>query len=428
MNREERIPLTPNAKRKRKMLLVLPLLVVPFLTLLFWTLGGGKGEEKNRSQEAAGLNLSLPDAALKDEHSLDKLSFYELALKDSIKRKEQVLGDPYMIRNDTAGKKTALDLPTNESTVVTSPFSSGSLKTSPYDQSTRRPEDELVEKLTRLQKELDKPVMPKKNAEEGQPKTQNGTTSFGSEVDRLESLMQSMGTAPTEDPEIKNLETTLDKLLDVQHPERVQERLKEKSLQNKRTVFAVSQYRPTAGISLLDTGGQKQRPVNHFFGLKKAYEQEAEQGIEAVIHQSATIVDGAVVRLRLSQDVFINGRLVPKTSFVYGLAALRGERLEVSITTINHNNQILPVNLEVVDLDGLPGIAIPGAVSRDVVKQSASDATGMIDIGAFDPSLKGQATAAGVSTVKSLLQKGAKLVKVTVKGGYRVILKNKVAY
>jgi hypothetical protein len=39
---------TPSAKflRKRKMMLVLPALVLPFITMAFWAMGGGKAKDK----------------------------------------------------------------------------------------------------------------------------------------------------------------------------------------------------------------------------------------------------------------------------------------------------------------------------------------------------------------------------------------------
>jgi hypothetical protein len=58
------------------MLLVLPLMLIPFITLAFWALGGGKGTaDKNQSNTNAGLNLQLPNANLKDDKNEDKLFF-----------------------------------------------------------------------------------------------------------------------------------------------------------------------------------------------------------------------------------------------------------------------------------------------------------------------------------------------------------------
>jgi hypothetical protein len=66
--------------RQRKMMLVLPLMVIPFITLAFWALGGGKGtDDNNLPNTTAGLNLQLPNANLKDERNADKLSFYKEA-------------------------------------------------------------------------------------------------------------------------------------------------------------------------------------------------------------------------------------------------------------------------------------------------------------------------------------------------------------
>ncbi len=63
------------------------------------------------------------------------------------------------------------------------------------------------------------------------------------------------------------------------------------------------------------------------------------------------------------QDIFINGVTIPKDNFVFGIVSLNDERLEVEINTIRNNNSIFPVSLEVYDMDGLPGIYIPGAIT-----------------------------------------------------------------
>ncbi len=45
MKRMKRVQLSQAFLRKRKMMLVLPLLVIPFLTMAFWALGGGGSEQ-----------------------------------------------------------------------------------------------------------------------------------------------------------------------------------------------------------------------------------------------------------------------------------------------------------------------------------------------------------------------------------------------
>src|SRR5690606_19547981 len=80
--------------KKRKMLLLLLVLVIPFLTLAFYAMGGGHGRTEKVVSEN-GLNLQLPEANLKEEKLLDKLSFYDKAAKDSAKMQEWMRSDPY---------------------------------------------------------------------------------------------------------------------------------------------------------------------------------------------------------------------------------------------------------------------------------------------------------------------------------------------
>lgn len=82
--------LSAKDRKNRKMMLVLPLLILPFITMLFWVLGGGKGKETALSiEKKPGFNMLLPNPKLKEDSSLDKMSYYDQASVDSIKLEEQ---------------------------------------------------------------------------------------------------------------------------------------------------------------------------------------------------------------------------------------------------------------------------------------------------------------------------------------------------
>lgn len=410
--------------RKRKMMLVLPLLVIPFLTMAFWAMGGGKGTSRpNPSGNSQGLNLNLPDANLKEDKDSDKLSFYDKADKDSLKLQEWMRSDPYYMKNDTIlSEPVSNDL--EQITETTASKFNQRLNTSPYENKANDPEQKIMQKLALLEKELNK--TPNENDEMDKEKENGINPSFSSEVDRLESMMGMMNKTDTEDPEMKQLEGTLDRILDIQHPDRVKDRIKAKSLQNKEQVFAVSKEPKEESISLLDTVKKRQVIETGFYGLdEEPVVNEVNNAIEAVIHENQILVNGAVVKLRLLNDIFINGSLIPKGNFVFGIASLNDERLQIEINSIRSNQSLFTVNLEVYDMDGLPGIYIPGAITRDVAKQSADNSLQLMELSTMEPSLKAQAAAAGINTAKSLLNKKVKLVKVMVKAGYQVLLKDK---
>ena len=84
---------SPKLQRQRKFFLVLPVLVLPFVTLMFWVLGGGKAGDAG-AQAQIGLNMNLPGAYLKEDKPLDKLSYYEKAASDSLKLEKLMKDDP----------------------------------------------------------------------------------------------------------------------------------------------------------------------------------------------------------------------------------------------------------------------------------------------------------------------------------------------
>lgn len=409
--------------RKRKMMLVLPLLVIPFLTMAFWALGGGQGKQTAAVVKQPGLNLNLPDSKLKDENLTDKLSFYDKADKDSLKMEEWMRSDPYYKQKQDTGAFPGNEL--EQITQNTATKYNQRLNPSPYEPTKNNPEQKLMEKLALLQKEINKQpdtdVNKQKETLQIRPDDE-----FSSEVDRLENLFQSMNKSNTGDPEMQQINSTLERILDIQHPQRVKDKIKEKSLKQKETVFPVNRIPVITNISLLDTSKSKTSYGNKFYGIDDIdLESNEKNAIEAVVHSNQILVNGAVIKLRLTTDIYINGTLIPKGNYVNGIVSLNNERLEIEINSIRYGNSLFPVKLEIYDLDGLPGIYIPGAITRDVAKQSANNSLQLMELTTLDPSLKAQAAAAGVNTVKGLLSRKVKQVKVMVKAGYKVLLRDK---
>ena len=69
-------------EKQRKFLLAIPLLVIPFVTMAFWALGGGRPSVEQRPS-ARGIDMTLPEAQFKKDEKKDKLSVYQAALRDS---------------------------------------------------------------------------------------------------------------------------------------------------------------------------------------------------------------------------------------------------------------------------------------------------------------------------------------------------------
>ncbi|RUT68519.1 conjugative transposon protein TraM [Flavobacterium cupreum] len=407
--------------KQRKMLLVVPLLVLPFITAIFWALGGGKMEAANSATpQQKGFNVKLPNANLKEGLLLDKMNYYDLAALDSAKLDELIKKDPNYL-----GQSFQIDS-TEDSTAVTLRKGRTGLNTSVH----RDPNEEKVhQKLEALQKAINTPVsVQEQNNDYVRYTKSNETSKHSNDVDRLEQMMQSMNDGQeSQDPELQQLGGMLESILDIQHPDRVQEKLRKASEAQRGQVFTIStrvEESPVSSLqnNLVHTNGYAQ---NGFYSLDEtALIDPAQNAVEALIHETQTIVNGATVKFRLMNDIFINGIKIPKDNFLFGTASLKGERLTININSIRYNNSLFPVDLSVYDMDGLIGIYIPGAINRDVAKASADRSMQTLGVPSLDDSWAAQAAGAGIEAAKSLLSKKVKLVKVVVKAGYKVLLRD----
>jgi len=397
--------------RKRKMLLVLPLLIIPFLTMAFWAMGGGATDKLAVKTQSAGLNLQLPNAQLKDDKDENKLSYYEEAEKDSLKWKEGMENDPFFSSslNDS--------IPKNPFSYHPYPFQTGDYK-DPNEQ-------KVYKKLEELNRHFQNPADYASFNQKQNSQSFFGHNSVDSgDVNRLEEMMKRASSPNIKDPEVDQLNSMMDRILDIQHPERVKQRLTEKSSKEKEQVFSVRSNVNPYSISLLDTL-KTDTQQNAFYGVDASGHNGEQNAIQAVIHEMQSLVDGSIVKIRLLDDIVVNGTTVYKGSFVFGEASLEGERLHIDISSIRKDNSLFPVKLAVYDLDGMEGVHIPGAITRNVAKQSADNSLQNIEMNSIDPSFKMQATTAGINAAKSLLTKKVKLVKVTVKAGYKILLRQK---
>lgn len=422
--------------RKRKLLMVMPLLVLPFVTLLFWALGGGKVGDVDQQQAQEGLNMQLPDASFKEDKTLDKLSYYEKASSDSAKVYELMKNDPYY----RSGKETdtsillqndSLLIATNHNNYNDSYVNRSAYNNSPYSDPN---EAKVYNRLAELNKALETAPTQDAKADYNNIRPANTTNINGQDEDRLKQMMQTMNQKDSADPEMQQLNSMMDKIIDMQHPERLQGKIRQPSEVRKGQVFAVSVNNQSTSVSFLnnrrnpklnDDTNHKFNQQNNFYSLEDALAlTDNQNAIEAVVHETQTIVNGSSIKLRLVNDVYINGVLIPKNNFIFGTASLSGERLVININSIRYKNSLFPIELSAFDMDGMAGIYIPGAITSDVAMQSTDRAVQDIGFNSLTPSVGIQAASAGIEAAKTLFSKKVKLIKVTVKAGYKVLLRN----
>jgi len=443
--------------RRRRFLLALPLLVLPFLTMTFWALGGGAGTAAMAPQAVHGLNLQLPEPQLKKEAGNGKLSLYEQA-RHRLQKQQDTGGKNFLHRlgldpGEIENTDDALDNFAPASPAVAPENAVPGFNLTQQDPN----EDKINERLSQLSQLVSQEPSrdePKQRAKAtGTPLEESGDR-FSQDVARLETMMRTMGGGnggAAADPEMQQLEGMLERILDIQHPERVQERLREESAEDQQQVLAVQAASEGPPITLLhpvpSPHSSESQPAtlmlsnalipqekaqNAFYSLHlgsiQAVPEQQSHTIAAVVHETQILTAGGIVKLRLLQDAYLGGRPLPKGSLVYSTCQVRGERLSMEVTAVRNGNALLPVRLLAYDLDGMEGLYIPGSPARDAARQGVGRAVSQsLQLPSLSPSLGGQAASAGIDAARGLLSKGARQVKVTVKAGHRLLLRDQEA-
>ncbi|GGF44097.1 conjugative transposon protein TraM [Echinicola rosea] len=379
--------------RERRMMLFLPLLTIPFLFLAFWALGGGNPNVLNDDHQTKGLNLTLPGANLTNEEKLDKMALYE---KEEQKQRSLSQQEGQLPLFDSKLPLEGKEAVPNE---------------------LDRAEKEIASQLETIQQLVN---VPAPTAAKKVTETVLDKTGIHEDVRQLEEMMRQLNRPTGEDPEMKQIASMLDKLLDVQHPERVKQRLEKAKSKVKSyaveasNVQAIKEVNPTI-------------QTNGFYGLDQrepAVNEPVPVAIAATVYGDQELVSGQTVAMELSEEVSINGLSFSKGQLVHGRCNLVGERLEIEVSAIRKGKMILPVSLAVHDMDAMEGIRIPGSMERKALKEGAGQAIQSTQLMGYDTSWQMQAASAGSETVKGLLSKKAKLKKVRVRAGHPVLLVN----
>lgn len=151
--------------------------------------------------------------------------------------------------------------------------------------------------------------------------------------------------------------------------------------------------------------------------------------IWACVDSNQKLINGQNVKLRLLEPIETNGIEFPQHSLITGIAQIQGERLHIIVNSLEHEGNIIPVQLAAYDTDGQQGLFIPGSADVNAIKEITAsmgrDAGTSINIS--QGTTAGQQLAADVG--RSFIQGASQFVskkirssKVSLKAGHRLLL------
>ena len=119
--------------------------------------------------------------------------------------------------------------------------------------------------------------------------------------------------------------------------------------------------------------------------------------------------------------------LIPANTILTGTSRIDGERMSITIQAVQYEGSVIPIELQVYDLDGGAGISVPASEEISAVKEIAANAGSGLgsSITITDDAGTQLLSDLGRSVIQGTAQYiGQKMrqVKVTLKAGYRVLL------
>ena len=417
--------LTEEEKLKRNKMMVLGAAVIGMVVIVLWlfsSLGGGSDDAVGGS----GFNTEMPDADKGSTGIADKSKAYEM---DGVKKNQQA-------RHDLG----AYSVSETDSVAVTDDMN-----------------------LMAKAEHKDEEVSPAKQ------RVQQSVAACNELSQTLGSFYQPSGDAANE--ELKNriaeLEQKLSSQTSANNTVDDQMALMEKSYQLAAKYMPAAQggngqvaYAGAGEQGTSDQQGKKRKvsPVQQVAKTvvsalsNQVYDSEDDDGsfvfnsfntavganggvshkntISASVYGYQTVTDGQTVRLRLLEPMAVDERIIPKNSIVVGSTKIQGERLCITITSIENGRMIIPVELSVYDTDGQEGIFIPNSMEVSAAKEVAANMGGSMG---SSINISSDAKAQLVSDVgKGLIQgtsqyvaKKMRTIKVHLKAGYQVLLYQK---
>ena len=423
--RKSKREMTEEEKQKRNKMMVLGVAVIGIVAIFYWLCTSLTGNDDGNVKGRNGFNTEMPDADQGSSRIADKDKAYEM---DGVKKNQQArhdLGAYSMSETDSVSVSDEMNL----------------MATSAQKDEDVSPAKQKVEQSAAACNELSQTL-----GNFYQPSEAAANEELKSRISELEQKLASQTASGG---------STVDD----------QMALMEKSYQ------LAAKYMPTAqgsngeqvtyaGAGEQQTSGQqgKKRKVSPVQQVTKKvvsalggqmYDDEEDDGsftfqsfntavgsgggvsrkntISASVYGYQTVTNGQTVRLRLMEPMAVDERIIPKNSIVVGTTKIQGERLCITITSIENGRMIIPVELSVYDTDGQEGISIPNSMEVSAAKEVAANMGGSMG---SSINISSDAKAQLASDIgKGLIQgtsqyiaKKMRTVKVHLKSNYRVML------
>jgi conjugative transposon TraM protein len=300
---------------------ILPLLLLPFLCLFFFVYQSTFAKKKTAAKQEAGINGTVGDVSpeVQKKQLEDKLDAYRNAYKDA---------DGYSAVSALPQEKTSNPSYNNNYTDKQKRVLDSINQVMKNHRSTPGQDQVMAEALN-----LSRRQNPSTPQQVVSPTPKDPMATFREQMAYVDSMNKA------NDPALK--------------AERQKKEALAKAEAERKSEPTLSVHKAAGTLAAFNT----------------VVPDKPDDFIKVVIDENLTGYAGSRIRLRLLDDITAGHYLIPKDTYLYALiSGFSGQRVTLSVKSILYDGKILPVKLEVYDLDGLAGLYVPESAFRDFTK------------------------------------------------------------
>lgn len=183
------------------------------------------------------------------------------------------------------------------------------------------------------------------------------------------------------------------------------------------TTKAVQTYEASPPPVAVTENGRKRRPSS-------TSENTGKNMIKACIDGDQTVVNDGSVRMRLLENLMLDGIEIPANTSFSGRVNIGKYRIHILVTELLYKDRITPVNFKIYDLDALEGLELPPNIKQAMAKQGSQSALSNIP-SATTNSIIGTLIDGATTVVKSTTANSIAEQKVYFKMNYQLLIKTK---
>lgn len=154
---------------------------------------------------------------------------------------------------------------------------------------------------------------------------------------------------------------------------------------------------------------------------------QAKNAIRGVVYETKTLVNESTLSIRLSEAIQLGRTEIPPGSLLVAAGKFQGGRLQLTISSIQSQGNVYPVEINVHDNDGQSGLYVPYSPEQNAINDIVANMSQTSGTNIMMTQSAGQQVAADLSRgiiqgLSGYFQKRVRQLKVTVKAGHQVLL------